>query len=197
MEWAGENRAQGLKIVPMNSSKRKLAYRSPTMTITEFNVLSRKQKKEMLRKCCGATTWVDKVLINLPVRNFSELLTVAEEKWWECSHKDWLEAFQQHPKIGDLSSIKEKYANTVAWASNEQSAVSEATDEILQALEKGNRDYEQKFGFIFIVCASGKSAGEMLEILQKRLSNSPRQEINIAAEEQLKITKLRLEKLFS
>jgi 2-oxo-4-hydroxy-4-carboxy-5-ureidoimidazoline decarboxylase len=107
-----------------------------------------------------------------------------------------LEAFEQHPKIGDINSLKKQYANTVAWASNEQAGVDAASDEVLQALAKGNDDYERKFGYIFIVCATGKSAGEMLELLQSRLTNDPESEIKIGAEEQNKITKLRLEKLF-
>jgi 2-oxo-4-hydroxy-4-carboxy-5-ureidoimidazoline decarboxylase len=166
------------------------------MTIAEFDHLSIEQKRELLQKCCGSKAWIDKMIAAPPLEDLVDLIETAEEKWWECSKKDWLEAFEHHPKIGDINSLKNKYANTVAWASNEQSGVDVASEEILHALAKGNDDYEQKFGYIFIVCATGKSAGEMLEMLQTRLPNNNEDEIKIAADEQLKITKLRLEKLF-
>jgi 2-oxo-4-hydroxy-4-carboxy-5-ureidoimidazoline decarboxylase len=166
------------------------------MTIAEFDHLPIEQKRELLQKCCGSKAWIDKMIGAPPLEDLVDLVETAEEKWWECSEKDWLEAFEHHPKIGDINSLMKKYANTAAWASNEQSGVDAASDEILTALAKGNEDYEQKFGHIFIVCATGKSAGEMLEILQSRLPNTAEDEIKIAADEQLKITKLRLEKLF-
>jgi 2-oxo-4-hydroxy-4-carboxy-5-ureidoimidazoline decarboxylase len=166
------------------------------MTIADFDHLSIEQKRELLQKCCGSKAWIDKMIAAPPLEDLVDLIETAEEKWWECSKKDWLEAFEHHPKIGDINSLKNKYANTVAWASNEQSGVDVASEEILHALAKGNDDYEQKFGYIFIVCATGKSAGEMLEMLQTRLPNNNEDEIKIAADEQLKITKLRLEKLF-
>jgi 2-oxo-4-hydroxy-4-carboxy-5-ureidoimidazoline decarboxylase len=166
------------------------------MTIAEFDHLPAKQKRELLQKCCGSASWIEKMMDAPPAEDLVDLEETAEEKWWECSERDWLQAFEHHPKIGDINSLKEKYANTVEWASNEQSGVNVASDEILIALAKANDDYEQKFGHIFIVCATGKSAGEMLEILQSRLPNSAEDEIKIAADEQLKITKLRLEKLF-
>jgi 2-oxo-4-hydroxy-4-carboxy-5-ureidoimidazoline decarboxylase len=166
------------------------------MTIAEFDHLPIEQKRELLQKCCGSKAWIDKMIAAPPLEDLVDLVETAEEKWWQCSEKDWLEAFEHHPKIGDINSLKEKYANTVAWASNEQAGVNAASNEILQTLAKGNDDYEQKFGHIFIVCATGKSAGEMLEILQSRLPNNAEDEIKIAADEQLKITKLRLEKLF-
>jgi 2-oxo-4-hydroxy-4-carboxy-5-ureidoimidazoline decarboxylase len=166
------------------------------MTIADFDHLPIEQKRELLQKCCGSTTWIDKMLAAPAVEDLVDLVETAEEKWWECSEKDWLEAFEHHPKIGDINSLKKKYANTVGWASKEQSGVTAAPDEILNSLAKGNDDYEKKFGHIFIVCATGKSAGEMLEILQSRLPNNAEEEIQAAADEQLKITKLRLEKLF-
>jgi 2-oxo-4-hydroxy-4-carboxy-5-ureidoimidazoline decarboxylase len=124
-----------------------------------------------------------------------ELLEDAEEQWWQCSEADWKEAFAHHPKIGDIDSLKKKFASTAAWASGEQSGVNAAGDEIIKALAEGNRLYEEKFGYIFIVCATGKTAKEMLELLQERIKNDPGEEIKIAAEEQNKITKLRIEKL--
>lgn len=166
------------------------------MTIAQFNHLPIEQKRKLLQRCCGSIAWIDKMLASPPAEDLIDLVKTAKEKWHECSKKDWLEAFQHHPKIGDINLLKKKYANTTALASNEQLGVNAASDEILNALAKGNNDYEQKFGYIFIVCATGKSAGEMLGILQSRLPNDPEEEIRIAAEEQNKITKLRLQKLF-
>ena len=166
------------------------------MTIAEFDRLNVEKKRELLTQCCGSSAWVEKMIAEPPAEDLVDLEEIAEEKWWQCSQQDWLEAFEHHPKIGDINSLKEKFANTANWASNEQSAVNAASDDVIAELAKGNEEYEKKFGFIFIVCATGKSADEMLSILKSRLSNNREEEIQIAAEEQLKITKLRLEKLF-
>lgn len=166
------------------------------MTIASFDHLPQNEKKKMLIECCSSSCWVDKMLPVFPVEDLVELLDSAEEKWFECSEEDWKEAFSQHPKIGDLQSIKTKFAATAHLAAGEQSGVSESDADILQALADANKTYEEKFGYIFIVCASGKSAAEMLGILQSRLSHEPGREIRIAADEQNQITKLRLEKIF-
>ena len=130
-----------------------------------------------------------------PVEDLVELLEDAEEEWYKCSPEDWKEAFSHHPKIGDIDSLKKKFASTANWAMGEQSGASKAGEETIKAFAKGNKEYEDKFGYIFIVCATGKSAEEMLDILQSRLTNDPKVEIEIAADEQNKITRLRLEKL--
>ena len=166
------------------------------MTIAEFDHLDIDQKKELLTKCCGSAEWVAKMLDAPFAEDLVDLEETAEEIWYACTQADWLEAFSHHPKIGDINSLKEKFSNTAAWASKEQAAVDKAPENILHQLAKANEEYEQKFGFIFIVCATGKSAEQMLAILQGRLPNNAANEIKIAAEEQLKITKLRLEKLF-
>ncbi len=167
------------------------------MTIAEFHHLDASQKKKLLYQCCGSTAWVEKMLSVPPANDLIDLFEDAEEKWYDCSEKDWLEAFSQHPKIGDLDSLKKKFADTAIWASSEQSSVEAASQPMLEELAKGNKLYEEKFGYIFIVSATGKSAEEMLKILNERLKNSPEDEIKIAMEEQNKITQLRLEKLFS
>ncbi|RKR83809.1 2-oxo-4-hydroxy-4-carboxy-5-ureidoimidazoline decarboxylase [Mucilaginibacter gracilis] len=167
------------------------------MTIAEFDHLSESEKQDALFQCCGSTTWVNLMLTAFPVEDLVDLLEYADEKWQQCKKKDWLEAFTHHPKIGDVASLKQKFASTANWASGEQAGVNTAPDDVLNALAKGNTDYEEKFGFIFIVCATGKSAGEMLWLLQSRLPNDPDKEIEIAAAEQAKITRIRLEKLFA
>lgn len=165
------------------------------VTLHEFNILPREQLIAELTRCCGSTAWVQRMLPFIPADDMVELLEDAEEQWWLCSEEDWKEAFAHHPRIGDIDSLKKKYASTAAWASGEQSGSANASEETLKALAKGNRLYEEKFGYIFIVCATGKSAEEMLAMLQERLNNSPEEEIRIAADEQNKITQLRIEKL--
>lgn len=167
------------------------------MTLHELNILPKEQLKEELFKCCGSVNWVNKMLPFFPADDMVELLEDAEEQWYQCSKEDWLEAFTHHSKIGDIDSLQKKFASTAQWASGEQSGASGASREVLESLARGNKLYEDKFGYIFIVCATGKSAEEMLELLELRLPNSPEEEIKIAMDEQNKITKLRIEKLLS
>jgi 2-oxo-4-hydroxy-4-carboxy-5-ureidoimidazoline decarboxylase len=137
------------------------------------------------------------MLTVFPVNDLIDLLEYAEEKWYECNAAEWLEAFHHHPKIGDTDSLQKKFASTADWAAGEQSGVAGTSIDILNELSAANEQYEETFGYIFIVVATGKSAEEMLEILKRRLHNGPHEELIIAAAEQNKITQLRLEKLFS
>jgi 2-oxo-4-hydroxy-4-carboxy-5-ureidoimidazoline decarboxylase len=167
------------------------------MELAELNMLDTKERVAALTKCCGAKHWVEQMNKVFPVANEEILLTEAERIWFQCSEKDWLEAFTHHPQIGDINSLKEKYAATSAWAEGEQSSVKQSSSEILEALAKGNTAYKDKFGYIFIVCATGKSAKEMLDMLLVRLKNNPEKEIKIAMQEQNKITAIRLKKLLA
>ena len=137
------------------------------MTLHELNTLPLPQLKEELTKCCGSSAWVNKMLPFFPADDLVELLEDAEEQWFICSEADWKEAFAHHPKIGDIESLKTKFASTAQWASGEQSGVKNASEKTIEALAEGNKKYEEKFGYIFIVYASGKSAEEMLAILQE------------------------------
>jgi 2-oxo-4-hydroxy-4-carboxy-5-ureidoimidazoline decarboxylase len=165
------------------------------MTLHELNTLPRQQLSDVLLKCCGSPSWVNKMLPFFPAEDLVEILEDAEEQWFLCSEADWKEAFAHHPRIGDLDSLQKKFASTAEWASGEQSGVRSASQEMLAALAEANKKYEKKFGYIFIVCAAGKSAGEMLALLETRMQNSLEVEIEMAADEQNKITKLRIEKL--
>ena len=127
----------------------------------------------------------------------ANVVSRAEKATETLSESDWLEAFDAHPRIGDVDSLHAKYANTKATASNEQSGVNATDRTTLKRLVEANEQYFQKFGFIFIVFATGKSAGEMLKLLEQRLPNDRATEIANAAAEQLKITLLRLRKLTS
>lgn len=150
---------------------------------------------EALLRCCGSKQWVEKMKQHRPFHSVAHLFQTAQQIWFNLSQSEWLSAFSHHPKIGDMNSLKEKFKNTQDWAENEQSQVKSASEEVLQKLADGNQAYESKFGHIFIVCATGKSASEMLHLLERRLGNNPYQELKIAAEEQFKITRLRLKKL--
>lgn len=167
------------------------------MTLTELNNLDVPHLKEALAKCCGATAWVEKMATVFPVADKQTLLDQAEKNWFACNQQDWLEAFGHHPKIGDIRSLEEKFDNTVQWASREQGGMETASLGTIAELAAGNKLYEQKFGYIFIVCATGKPAAEMLGLLQIRLNNDPGKEIQVAMKEQNKITKIRLEKLLA
>lgn len=167
------------------------------MTLHKLNILPKEELKAELFRCCGSDAWVEKMLTIFPVDDLVELLNDAEEKWEECSEADWLQAFTHHPKIGDISSLNQKFADSANWAEGEQAGAASANENVLQKLAIANKDYEKKFGFIFIVCATGKTAEEMLALLDIRLQNSREVELAIAAEEQLKITQLRIEKLLA
>jgi 2-oxo-4-hydroxy-4-carboxy-5-ureidoimidazoline decarboxylase len=127
-----------------------------------------------------------------PFGSHRAILEAARDSWWSLTSDDWREAFSHHPKIGDKDTLRSKFASTRALSESEQSGVDSASDEILDALARSNRDYEERFGYIFIVCATGKSAGEMLSLLQARIGHDPATEIRVAADEQAKITAIRL-----
>lgn len=168
-----------------------------SMTLPELNQLPTPELKAALSTCCGSTVWVNEMARLFPVESKENLFEQAKVIWYGLSESDWREAFTHHPKIGDMESLRKKFASTAAWAEGEQAGVSTASLSVLEMLAEGNQFYEEKFGYIFIVCATGKSAEEMLEILEARLLNSPEEEIQIAMQEQNKITNIRLAKLLS
>ena len=165
------------------------------MTIEELNMLNELNLKAELQKCCGSSRWVKQMIATKPFRSTKDLFVKAESCWHHTSEPDWLEAFSHHPKIGDLKNLEKKFASTKALAGSEQESVNSASQKILKQLADGNSQYENKFGFIFIVCATGKSAEEMLALINARMNNDRATELKIASEEQLKITQLRLQKL--
>ncbi len=166
------------------------------MTIKEFNQLRSEEAQAEIFKCCGSTNWAIKLTDNRPFTTIDDLRITSDTIWSACSVDDFLEAFSHHPKIGDKNSLQKKFA-TKEWASNEQSGVNEASDTILNELANRNEEYEKKFGFIFIVCATGKPATEMLRLQEDRLSNTIGEELHIAMGEQMKITILRFQKLIT
>jgi len=163
--------------------------------LNRLNSLSPAHAGAEYLKCCGSRRFASAMTAARPFANVDELLTKADSIWWSLSSEDWLEAFRAHPKIGEKKAAAAQSEEALQWSAQEQSGVNDAAATTMAALAAGNRDYEQRFGFIFIVCATGKSSEEMLAILQARLQNDAETEIAVAAEEQRKITRLRLEKL--
>ena len=167
------------------------------MTLAEMNVLPRYRAEEELLKCCGSAAWAQWMARRRPFASPDRLLDAAGEIWWRLDPDDWIQAFRAHPQIGQRQSKAHKSSQSQAWSAQEQSGIDRAGVGVTMELEEANQEYLAKFGYIFIVCASGKSAEEMLAILRSRLPNSADQEIRVAAGEQSKITRLRLEKLLT
>jgi OHCU decarboxylase len=163
--------------------------------LQKLNQASEETAESALLSCCGSNNWVKKMIAARPFADFSELLNQAEQVWQNLEAEDWREAFSAHPKIGEKKASPNQSAQSAEWSKGEQSGAENAADGVKIELEEANRLYEKKFGFIFIVCATGKSADEMLEICRARLSNETDAEIRIAADEQRKITEIRLKKL--
>jgi len=164
------------------------------MILENLNQLPAAEAKHTFMQCCTSSTWVKKMVEARPFSSALAIKKAANNAWQGLSEQDYFEAFEGHPKIGDVSSLRAKYANTKELAGNEQGLVKEANDDVLEVLSQGNSDYEEKFGFIFIVCATGKSAKQMSDLLQARLPNNKTQELVNAAEEQRKIFQLRIDK---
>ncbi len=164
------------------------------MNLDDLNKCDIKQVSIELLKCCGSTKWVEKMITTRPYSSATQLCVLAEKFWFDSGRDDYLEAFAVHPKIGE-SKIPEKAKNTENWTQKEQAGMMSADVQTKLELVKQNRKYEEKFGYIFIVCATGKSASGMLELLRIRLENSSETELKIAAGEQMKITNLRLNKM--
>jgi 2-oxo-4-hydroxy-4-carboxy-5-ureidoimidazoline decarboxylase len=165
------------------------------MSLDRLNSATIAQARHSFMQCCTANAWVNAMVSARPYRDKNSLTEQANSVWQTLDEVDYLQAFEGHPQIGNLDTLRTKYANTKALASGEQSAVKQASERVLLGLARDNAAYLEKFGFIFIVCASGKSAEQMLALLQTRLANDKNTELANAAEEQRKILQLRLEKL--
>jgi 2-oxo-4-hydroxy-4-carboxy-5-ureidoimidazoline decarboxylase len=148
-----------------------------------------------LFRCCGCAGWASAVAAARPFADATALLTACEREWARASREDILEAFTHHPRIGDRESLRARFPSTHTWAADEQSTAAAAAESVLDELAEGNRAYEERFGHIFIVCASGKTAEEMLALLRARLGNDREAELRLAAAEQMEITRLRVERL--
>src|SRR5215831_12438203 len=161
------------------------------MTIDDLNDLPLQAARDEFLKCCGSVEWSRAMTAARPFAGDEALFTKADQVSAGLKTEDWLEAFRAHPRIGEKKAVKQTQQEQ-RWSAQEQSAMQAASAAIIAQLANRNREYEARFGFIFVVCATGKSPGEMLEILNRRIHNDPELELQIAAQEQRKITNLRL-----
>ncbi|WP_240725098.1 2-oxo-4-hydroxy-4-carboxy-5-ureidoimidazoline decarboxylase [Mangrovimicrobium sediminis] len=161
--------------------------------LAEFNSAVDTVAVDALVGCCHCWRWAREVAAQRPFADLAALHDCAAQVWETMGEAEWLEAFAGHPRIGDLSVLRDKYST----ASREQGQVAAADEAVLQELMQLNRDYEARHGFIFIVCASGKSAAEMRDLLRERLPHSTQEELRTGAAEQAKITALRLDRAFA
>jgi 2-oxo-4-hydroxy-4-carboxy-5-ureidoimidazoline decarboxylase len=165
------------------------------MSVEALNALDEAGARARFERCCVSRRWIEGMLSARPYGDADAVRRQACESWQALGEKDWLEAFSGHPRIGDVTSLRARYAASAELAAGEQSGVAAAGDDVLEGLARGNAAYEERFGFIFIVCATGRSADEMYALLKARLANDRATELAIAADEQLKILLLRLEQL--
>lgn len=163
--------------------------------LERFNSLTQADAASELLKCCGSSRWANRVAAQMPFDDFQQLMTEADRVWSGLGPEDWLEAFSHHPKIGERRPAPAQSAEAARWSEQEQAGTSAAAQDALSELTTLNRAYEDRFGHIFIVCATGKTTEEMLALLKERLGNEPERELHIAAREQQRITHLRLRKL--
>jgi OHCU decarboxylase len=158
------------------------------VTLDALNRLDRASAEAAFTRCCGSTAWARSMAAARPFSSVDAMADAGDAIWRALAPADWLEAFAAHPKIGDQASGS-------SWSTREQSGMQAAGDDVRRRLASGNADYLSRFGYIFIVCATGKTAVEMLAALEARLLNDPAAELGIAADEQRKITRLRLAKM--
>jgi len=155
------------------------------VTLDELNMLPREKVEAEFKRCCGSTRWAKEMANLRPFKSANSLYVSGDRTWLTLSEADWMEAFSHHPRIGDGALLEQKFAVESA---------SRATLDRLKAL---NQEYEKRFPHVFLICATGKSADEMLKNLEMRIKNDPKHELSNASAEQMKITRIRLEKLLS
>jgi 2-oxo-4-hydroxy-4-carboxy-5-ureidoimidazoline decarboxylase len=160
--------------------------------LDDWNRLSEADALPAVLACCGSSAFGANVVCSRPYENIEALLAKADEIWWTLEESDWLEAFACHPRIGESAAGSSRQFS--AWSTEEQSKARAAADSVLHSIADKNHQYEARHGFIYIVCASGKSAEELLAILDRRIGNPTEVEIREAAEQQRNITHLRIRK---
>jgi OHCU decarboxylase len=161
--------------------------------LASWNEAEANAAREAMIHCCGAQRWAEAMVALRPFGSVAELSLAADEVWSTMEEPDWMQAFACHPRIGGRSAVHAT-AKSAAWSSEEQSSAKEAAERVLAELAEGNAEYEKRFGFMYIVCATGKSVEQMLHILNRRLANDSATELREAAEQQRQITQIRLGK---
>lgn len=164
-----------------------------TITLEQFNLLRDAEAQRRLLACCGSRAWAREVAAGRPYYHFSELLATGDRVWASLTPDDWREAFAHHPRIGERAGSARSTAEH--WSEGEQARARESSVATLAELAALNAEYEERFGYVFLICATAKTADEILDQARSRLHNDPDTELRIAAEEQRRITHLRLRKL--
>jgi OHCU decarboxylase len=164
--------------------------------LDRLNVISAREAEADLLRCCGSPEWARRMAAARPFASVEQLFQAADGTWHSLGPDDWLAAFRAHPRIGERRAEHPR-AGTEAWSRQEQAGVGGADEQTRDALAEANRAYEERFGWIFLVCATGRSADEILALARGRLLNPPDDELLVAAEEQRRITRIRLEKLLA
>jgi 2-oxo-4-hydroxy-4-carboxy-5-ureidoimidazoline decarboxylase len=167
---------------------------SMSEVLTRWNQLSPADAAREILPCCGSEAWTRELVGRRPLNDEKSLLAASDDVWESLETKDWMEAFARHPRIGERQAPASASSQAATWSVQEQQKVAAAEEAVQAALAAGNREYERRFGRIFLVCATGKSADEILAVLKRRLQNSDAAELREAVEEQRKITNLRLKK---
>jgi OHCU decarboxylase len=162
-------------------------------TLQAWNAAGAEDALEAMIACCGARRWAQAMVARRPIRTVAELSAAADKEWERMQEADWMEAFACHPRIGGRKAAHASPQSS-AWSGQEQTSITEAAAQVLAELSAGNEFYEQRFGFTYIVCATGRSAEEMLAILNRRLAGDRVSELREAAEQQRQITQIRLGK---
>jgi OHCU decarboxylase len=162
-------------------------------TLAAWNAAGAADALEAMMACCGARRWAAAMVALRPIASVAELSAAADREWSKMEEADWMQAFACHPRIGERKAAHAP-AKSAAWSRQEQSSTNIAEERVLAELVDGNALYEQRYGFTYIVCATGKSAEEMLAILKRRLASDRAAELLEAAEQQRQITQIRLGK---
>jgi 2-oxo-4-hydroxy-4-carboxy-5-ureidoimidazoline decarboxylase len=165
--------------------------------LVRWNSLPSKEAAEQILACCGSKAWADKMAAQRPIADEIALLAACDMACESLAESDWLEAFRSHPRIGETNAPTPTSARSASWSKEEQRSAQTETDDVKIALAEGNRAYEQRFRRTFIICATGKSAAEILDSLRRRLQNDGSTELHEAAEQQRQIARLRLKKWFA
>ncbi|MGI4755486.1 MAG: 2-oxo-4-hydroxy-4-carboxy-5-ureidoimidazoline decarboxylase [Janthinobacterium lividum] len=160
--------------------------------IEQWNSMPAQAAADAVLPCCGSHAWAAALVARRPLSTLPELLAASDAAWWGLPEDDWREAFNSHPRIGERHARGAASAKSVSWSGAEQSGVTNSADDTAARLAEGNRAYEQKFGLTFIVRATGKTAEDILEVLEGRMTNTPEAELHEAAEQQREITHIRL-----
>jgi OHCU decarboxylase len=173
------------------------AEHAPADPLAQLNTLPRGECVRSLQQCCSSRWWAEELADRRPFADVAAVLAAADDVWNECGPDAWREAFAGHPRIGESKAASETSATQQKWSEGEQSVAARADAEIRAKLADAQQEYEARFGHIFLICATGRTAAEILAELHERMSNDPETELRVAAREQGRITKLRLEKLLT